>query len=118
MRRVKKSERRHSSDDPTTPSPPVGGRNPVQALRKFVVVADWINEWIVRGAAWLMLLMVLITFAVVLLRYVFCLGWIWMQESFVWLLGAVFMLGAGYSLLHNAPFPVDIFCRGASHRTK
>lgn len=90
----------------------------VQALRLFVKAADCINEWVGRGTAWLMLFMVLIAFAVVILRYVFALGWVWMQESFVWLHGAVFMLGAGYTLLHNGHVRVDIFYREASHRFK
>jgi TRAP-type mannitol/chloroaromatic compound transport system permease small subunit len=88
----------------------------VQALRLFIKGADWINEWVGRGTAWLMLAMVLIAFVVVVLRYVFSLGWVWMQESFVWLHGAVFMLGAGYTLLHNGHVRVDIFYRGASNR--
>jgi len=88
----------------------------VQALRLFIKGADWINEWVGRGTAWLMLAMVLIAFVVVVLRYVFSLGWVWMQESFVWLHGAVFMLGAGYTLLHGGHVRVDIFYRGASNR--
>lgn len=88
----------------------------MQALRLFVKGADWINEWVGRGTAWLMLAMVLIAFVVVVLRYVFSLGWVWMQESFVWLHGAVFMLGAGYALLHGGHVRVDIFYRTASTR--
>ena len=86
------------------------------ALRAFVHAIDWINEWVGRGTAWLMLFMVLIAFVVVILRYVFALGWVWMQESFVWLHGAVFMLGAAYTLLHNGHVRVDIFYRTASPR--
>src|SRR5690554_7153206 len=88
----------------------------VQALRTLVKTVDWINEWAGRGTAWLMLFMVLISFAVVIFRYVFALGWVWMQESFVWLHGAVFMLGAAYTLLHNGHVRVDIFYRTASPR--
>ena len=68
--------------------------------------------------AWLTLAMVLITFAVVLLRYVFAIGWVWMQESYVWLHGIVFMLGAGYTLLHGGHVRVDIFYRDAGARRK
>jgi TRAP-type mannitol/chloroaromatic compound transport system permease small subunit len=55
---------------------------------------------------------------VVILRYVFSVGWVWMQESYVWLHGIVFMLGAGYTLLHNGHVRVDIFYRPASRRRK
>lgn len=60
--------------------------------------------------------MVLITFTVVVLRYVFSLGWVWMQEFYVWLHGIVFMLGAGYTLLHGGHVRVDIFYRVNSAR--
>jgi TRAP-type mannitol/chloroaromatic compound transport system permease small subunit len=90
----------------------------VNALVAFVNLVDWLNERIGRGVAWLTLLMVLITFVVVILRYVYAIGWVWLQESYVWLHGIVFMLGAGYTLLHNGHVRVDIFYRPSSARYK
>jgi TRAP-type mannitol/chloroaromatic compound transport system permease small subunit len=88
------------------------------ALAAFVRSIDRLNDAVGRGVAWLTLAMVLITFAVVLLRYVFAIGWVWMQESYVWLHGVVFMLGAGYTLLHQGHVRVDIFYRDAAPRRK
>ncbi|MBI4183791.1 MAG: TRAP transporter small permease subunit [Proteobacteria bacterium] len=62
--------------------------------------------------------MVAVTFLVVVLRYVFSIGFIWMQESYVWLHGVVFMVGAGYTLLHEGHVRVDIFYRPAGRRFK
>ncbi len=62
-----------------------------------------------RGVHFLTLLMVLITFAVVILRYGFDLGWIAMQESVSYLHAANFMLGAAFTLRHDAHVRVDIF---------
>jgi len=76
------------------------------------------NERIGRAVAWLTLLMVLIAFVVVILRYVYAIGWVWLQESYVWLHGIVFMLGAGYTLLHNAHVRVDVFYRPNSLQYK
>ena len=90
----------------------------MKTLAGFVQTIDKLNDLVGRGVAWLTLAMVLITFAVVILRYVFSLGWVWMQESYVWLHGIVFMLGAGYTLLHNGHVRVDIFYRPASERHK
>jgi len=90
----------------------------VKVLGGVVRAIDKLNELVGRGVAWLTLAMVLITFSVVILRYVFSLGWVWMQESYVWLHGIVFMLGAGYTLLHNGHVRVDIFYRPASERHK
>lgn len=90
----------------------------MNGLVAFVNLIDRLNERIGRGVAWLTLLMVLITFAVVILRYVYAIGWVWLQESYVWLHGIVFMVGAGYTLLHNAHVRVDIFYRPNSVRYK
>lgn len=70
---------------------------------------DTINEWIGRGIAWLTLLMVLVTFAVVVLRYAFDFGSIALQESVTYMHAAVFMLGAAYTLKHEGHVRVDIF---------
>lgn len=85
-------------------------------LAAAVRAIDRLNEHVGRGVAWLTLTMVLITFTVVVLRYIYAVGWVWMQESYVWLHGVVFMLGAGYTLLHGGHVRVDIFYRPASAR--
>jgi TRAP-type mannitol/chloroaromatic compound transport system permease small subunit len=87
-------------------------------LAKFVRFADGINDIVGRGIAWLTLAMVVVTFVVVVLRYVYSIGWVWLQESYVWMHGAVFMIGAGYTLLHNGHVRVDVIYRPASPRYK
>lgn len=64
-----------------------------------------------RLISWLTLAMVVTTFAVVLLRYLFSSGWIAMQESIGWMHAAVFMLGAAYTLREEGHVRVDIFYR-------
>lgn len=90
----------------------------MSGLVAFVNLVDRLNERVGRGVAWLTLLMVLLTFVVVILRYVYAIGWVWLQESYVWLHGVVFMVGAGYTLLHNGHVRVDIFYRPNSARYK
>ena len=62
--------------------------------------------------------MALATFIIVALRYGFNLGWIWMQESVVYMHGMLFMLTAGYTLLKQGHVRVDIFYRPANRRYK
>ena len=64
--------------------------------------------------SWLTLLMVLVTFAVVMLRYLFNLGWIAMQESITYMHASVFMLAAAYTLKHDGHVRVDIIYRPLS----
>ena len=79
---------------------------------------DAVNDSIGKGVAWLALAMVLVQFTVVVMRYVFGIGSIFMQESIIYLHATVFMLGAGYTLLHGGHVRVDIFYREASARRK
>jgi TRAP-type mannitol/chloroaromatic compound transport system permease small subunit len=67
-----------------------------------------------RFIAWLTLFIVLITFIVVVLRYVFDMGSIAMQESISYMHAFIFMLGAAYTLKHDGHVRVDIFYRKMS----
>lgn len=62
-----------------------------------------------QAAAWLTLVMVVITFVIVVMRYVFDAGLIWVQESVVWMHAVVFMLGAAYTLGAEEHVRVDVF---------
>lgn len=64
--------------------------------------------------SWLTLLMVLVTFVIVVMRYAFDSGLIWLQESLTWMHAAVFMLGAAYTLQMDEHVRVDIFYREMS----
>lgn len=67
-----------------------------------------------KASAWLTLIMVLVTFVVVVMRYAFDAGLIWLQESVVWMHAFVFMVGAAYTLQQEQHVRVDIFYREMS----
>ncbi len=71
-----------------------------------------------KASAWLTLFMVIVTFAVVVMRYVFDAGLIWLQESVVWMHAFVFMVGAAYTLQQEEHVRVDIFYRAMSSRRR
>lgn len=79
---------------------------------------DRLNHAIGRSAAWLALAMVLVQFAVVVLRYVFGIGSIMMQEAIVYMHGVLFMMAAADTLLQDKHVRVDIFYAPASARRK
>lgn len=79
---------------------------------------DRINVATGKAAAWLTLFMVVVTFVVVVMRYVFDAGLIWLQESVIWMHAAVFMLGAAYTLRAEEHVRVDIFYRTMSERRR
>ena len=61
-----------------------------------------------RTVAWLTLAMTLLTFGVVVLRYGFNQGWIWLQESVTYLHAAVFMVAAAWALQTDDHVRVDM----------
>jgi len=62
--------------------------------------------------------MVIVTFVVVVMRYVFDAGFIWVQESVVWMHAVVFMLGAAYTLQAEEHVRVDVVYRTMSERRR
>ena len=79
---------------------------------------DKVSTTLGRAVSWLTLFMVLVTFIVVVMRYVFDAGFIWVQESVVWMHAIVFMLGAAYTLHDEEHVRVDVFYRNMSARRR
>lgn len=88
----------------------------ISPLRRLARIIDAFNDWAGRTVAWLGLGTVIVTFAVVVLRYGLDWGSIAMQESVLYLHALVFMVGAAYTLRHDAHVRVDIFYRDMSPR--
>ncbi len=82
-------------------------------MSKFL---DAVSIKVGHAVSWLTLLMVLVTFVIVVMRYAFGAGLIWLQESLTWMHAAVFMLGAAYTLQQEQHVRVDIFYRKMSDK--
>ena len=87
-------------------------------LQTLASTLDSIAETTGRLVAWLTLGMVIITFTVVVLRYLFNTGSIALQESITYLHACVFMLGAAYTLKQGGHVRVDIFYQKFSPLTR
>ncbi len=88
------------------------------ALNQVSRVVDRINTYIGYLCGLFAFSMVLIVFSVVVLRYGFSIGFIWMQEIYVWLHSFIFMLGSGFTYLANEHVRIDVFYRDASEKYK
>ncbi len=85
----------------------------IEGLQCIHRLIDRMSRVIGLVIAWYAVWMVVIQFAVVIMRYVFGYGSIQMQESIVYLHGVLFMIGAGYTLMVGGHVRVDIFYRDA-----
>ena len=90
----------------------------IRITYQFINLIDSLNEWVGRTVSWLTLAMVLVTFAIVVLRYAFNVGWIAMQESVAYMHAIVFMVAAAYTLKHDGHVRVDIIYQRCSTKTK
>lgn len=90
----------------------------MSAIALLIRLISGLNWLVGQLFAWLSLGIVVVCFTVVVQRYAFATGHLWMQDLYVWLNGAMFTGVAGYALLRNDHVRVDIFYRPAAIRTK
>ncbi|MFC7368947.1 MULTISPECIES: TRAP transporter small permease subunit [Vreelandella] len=77
---------------------------------------DGLTEGVGRAVAWLVIIMMVVQFAVVVMRYFLGVNSIVMQESVMYMHAAVFMLGAAWTLKRDGHVRVDIFYRRLTAR--
>jgi len=87
-------------------------------LRRLARRIDAWQERFGRGLSWLMLGMVLVVFTDVILRYAFNTSTVFTQELEWHLFGIIYLLAAGYTLLHDEHVRVDIVYSRFSPRKK
>jgi len=79
---------------------------------------DLFTTAIGRAVAWLALVIVVLQFALVVARYVFGFGSIWLTETVVYANAALFLLAAAWTLRAGGHVRVDVFYAQASARRR
>ena len=87
-------------------------------LENLSKLFSFINKFAGFISAALVFLMTINVFIVVVLRYLFGISFIWMQETYVWMHAFIFMLGAGYAYLNDDHVRIDIIYRNARNSYK
>lgn len=83
---------------------------PSSKIRLLSAVAarlDALTEGVGRVVAYFTLITVLICFATVYMRYAMGVGFVWLQESYVWTHVAAIMFGSAYAMLHGGFVRID-----------
>lgn len=86
------------------------------ALLSICRALEAVNSAIGRTVAWLALFMVLVQFGLVLMRYVFGTGSLFMQESIIYAHAILFTMAAAWTLADDKHVRVDIFYGSATPR--
>ncbi|MFZ5587329.1 MAG: TRAP transporter small permease subunit [Thermodesulfobacteriota bacterium] len=87
-------------------------------LDNLVKVIDAVNEGVGRFVSVITAVLVLVIFNDVVMRYVFKKSFVFTQELEWHLFAFIFLMGAGYTLLHNGHVRVDIVYARLSPRTQ
>jgi TRAP-type mannitol/chloroaromatic compound transport system permease small subunit len=87
-------------------------------FRKLCSSIDSINEWVGRVVAWATVVVVVIVFVDVVMRYVFNTSYVFTQELEWHLFAFIFLMGAGATLLKEGHVRVDILYQRLSHRSR
>src|SRR4051812_4194250 len=90
----------------------------LKRLTSLIKSIERLTTAVGRAASWCTLAIVLIGFAVVLMRYLLGLGSIWLQETIIYAHAALFLLAAAWTLKEGGHVRVDVFYADASPRTK
>lgn len=93
-------------------------RHFIHSINLVSAIIDRINSTIGKAVSWLVLLMVITTFTIVVMRYLFNTGSILAQESVVYMHAILFMLAAAVTLKNDAHVRVDIFYGKMSDRKR
>lgn len=79
---------------------------------------DKINESVGRFVSWITALLVAVIFVDVVMRYAFNKSFVFTQELEWHLFGFIFLMGAGYTLLHDSHVRVDILYQRLSPKAQ
>jgi TRAP-type mannitol/chloroaromatic compound transport system permease small subunit len=90
----------------------------MQLLLRLSRAIDWVSEKIGAVIIWLVLAAVVISAVNAVIRKVFNIGSNAWLETQWYLFAAVFMLGAGYTFLHNAHVRIDFISTRLTPRTR
>lgn len=80
----------------------------INIIRTVSGIIDRSNELVGRLVSWVSLLLVMVVFVDVVMRYAFRISFVFTQELEWHLFAFIFLIGAGYTLLHDGHVRVDI----------
>jgi TRAP-type mannitol/chloroaromatic compound transport system permease small subunit len=90
----------------------------IKLLKRVSGAIDSTNEAVGRLVSWVSLLLVLVVFVDVVMRYLFKTSFVFTQEMQWHLFAFIFLIGAGYTLLHDGHVRVDIIYQRLSAKNR
>tara|TARA_B100000579_G_C22647726_1_gene764598 strand:+ start:388 stop:882 length:495 start_codon:yes stop_codon:yes gene_type:complete len=77
-----------------------------------------VNEFSGKLSSILVFLLILLVSLSVLLRYVFSIGFTWLQDLYIWVHACFILLGIGYTLSKDGHVRIDIIYRNLNEKSR
>ncbi len=87
-------------------------------INKIYVKLEKFIEATGKLSSFLILLLIIIISTSVLLRYIFSLGFVWLQDLYIWIHGLFILLGIGYTLKEDGHVRIDIIYKNLNKQKK
>lgn len=87
-------------------------------MNRFANTVNIVTTILGRASSWLVLAVVVLQFALVVARYVFGLGSIWLTEAIIYGHATLFLMASAWTLRAGGHVRVDIFYADATPRTR
>ncbi len=85
---------------------------------KINQILDYVINFLGLMGGLLIPLLIIIISITVILRYFFSIGFIWMQDLYIWLHASIILLGTAYTLKEDGHVRIDLFYRNAPKKFK
>ncbi len=69
-------------------------------------------------SSYLIIILIILIFTSVFLRYLFSIGFVWLQDLYIWCHASVILLGIAFTLKNDGHVRIDLFYRNASKKYK
>ena len=87
-------------------------------LKKIISCLSYTNLKVGKISSFLILILIVLISLSVLLRYVFAIGFTWLQDLYIWTNAIFILLGIGYTLNKDSHVRIDIIYRKLSKEKK
>ena len=87
-------------------------------MKKFINCLNKIIDLTGHVSCYLVLILIILVSISVFLRYVFSIGFVWLQDLYIWVHSLFILLGIGYTLKKDEHVRIDILYRNMNVKKK
>ena len=87
-------------------------------IKKLEKLIGFFSEKVGFVSSFLILLLIILVSVSVVLRYVFSIGFIWLQDLYIWIHASFILLGIAFTVKNDGHVRIDLFYRSFTKKKK